>query len=51
MKDGQTALVLAVRSQHWDVASKLIDAGATNLDATDEVSLSCVLKLKVRLLN
>ena len=54
MKDGETAILLAASNKHWDVVSRLLDAGAIKLDATDEVSysyLSCALKLKVRLLN
>ena len=38
MKHGQTPLVLAARHQQWDTVSKLLDSGATNLDAKDVVS-------------
>ena len=44
MKYGETAIVLAAESQHWDVVSRLLDAGATNLDATDVVSFLITLE-------
>ena len=44
MKYGSTALESAAKSQHWDVVSRLLDAGATNLDATDVVSFLITLE-------
>ena len=44
MKDGSTALVFAASNEHWDVVSRLLDAGATNLDATDSVSFLITLE-------
>ena len=44
MKSRRTAIMLAAESQHWDVVSRLLDAGATNLDATDSVSFLITLE-------
>ena len=38
MKHGQTPLVFAAMYEQWDTVSKLLDSGATNLDAMDVVS-------------
>ena len=42
MQDGMTALHLASRNGHVEVATALLEKGAT-IDLTDLVSLSCVL--------
>ena len=44
MKAGQTSLVLAASNEHWDTVGKLLDAGATNLDATAGVSFLITLE-------
>ena len=44
IKDGVTVLVCATDKQHWDIVTKLLDAGATNLDATASVSLLITLQ-------
>ena len=44
MKAGRTSLVLAASNKHWDTVAKLLDAGATNLDATDGVSFLITLE-------
>ena len=44
MKYGQTSLILAASNEHWDTVAKLLDAGATNLDATDTVSFLITLE-------
>ena len=44
MKEGQTSLVLAASNEHWETVGKLLDAGATNLDATNWVSFLLTLE-------
>ena len=39
-----TVLVCATDKERWDIVTKLLDAGATNLDATASVSFSITLQ-------